>query len=174
LEYVVTYHRATVSLLEDHTLTLIAGRDTMGGEIDSYSFEADKYPINVQVLHEKNPVLIPDVVQETRWHETPTMHGINSFISAPLLVQDEPIGLLAVGRVDEQPYSDEDAQTVFAFGTQVAIAMRNAQLHEELRARMVQELSMAQQIQKSLLPFDVPNIPGLDIAGFSQPAHEVG
>ncbi|MCP4396746.1 MAG: SpoIIE family protein phosphatase, partial [bacterium] len=174
LEYVVTYHRATVSLLEDHTLTLIAGRDTMGGEIDSYSFEADKYPINAQVLREKNPVLIPDVAQETRWHETPTMHGINSFISAPLLVQDEPIGLLAVGRGDEQPYSGEDAQTVFAFGTQVAIAMRNAQLHEELRARMVQELYMAQQIQKSLLPFDVPNIPGLDIAGFSQPAHEVG
>ena len=174
LEYVVIYHRATVSLLQEHILTLIAGRDRMGGEIDSYSFETDKYPINAQVLHKKSPVLIPDVSQDTRWHETQTMHGINSFISAPLLVQGEPIGLLAVGRADGAPYSSEDAQTVFAFATQVAIAIRNAQLHEELRNRMDQELFMAQQIQRSLIPFDVPEVLGLDIAGFSQPAREVG
>ena len=174
LENVVTYHRATVSLLDEEQLTVIAGRDHMGGEIDSYSFDAVKYPVNAQVLREKHPVLIPDVTEDARWHETKTMHGISSFISAPLLFQDKPIGLLAVGRADLQPYSDEDAQTVFAFATQVAIAMRNAQLHEELRARMEQELYMAQQIQKSLLPLDVPTVSGLDIAGYSQSAREVG
>ncbi|PIE34621.1 hypothetical protein CSA56_07185 [candidate division KSB3 bacterium] len=174
LEHVITYHRATVSILEGAQFRLIAGRDKMGGEIDSYSFPADKYPVNAQVLIQRQPVLIPDVTDDDRWHTTQTMHGIRSFISAPLLVQDYPIGTLAVGRVDELLYTEEDAQTVFAFATQVAIAIKNAQLHEELRNRMRQELYMAQQIQKSLLAFELPKISGLDIAGYSKPAREVG
>ncbi len=174
LEQVIMYHRATVSILEGNTLTLIAGRDKMGGEIDVFSFPADKYPINALVLTEKRPVLIPDVIHDERWHESNSMRGIRSFIVAPLLVQDQPIGTLAVGNLDSISYTDEDAQTVFAFATQVAMAIRNAQLHAEVRNRMEQELQMAQQIQKSLLAFDVPNIPGLDIAGVSQPAREVG
>ncbi len=174
LEHVVTYHRATVSILEGQTLRLIAGRDNMGGDIDSYAFPAERYPINAEVLAQKRPVLIADVANDERWHTTQTMRGIRSFLSAPLLVQDQPIGMLAVGRVDESPYTEEDAQTVFAFATQVAIAIKNAQLHEEVRNRMEQELRTAQQIQKSLLAFDVPNISGLDIAGVSKPAREVG
>ena len=174
LEYVITYHRATVSTLEKNTLTLIAGRDKMGGVIDSFSFPANKYPINAQVLTEKQPILIPDVTHDSRWQETSSMRGIRSFISTPLLVQNQPVGTLAVGRVDDTPYTDEEAQFVFAFASQVAIAIRNAQLHAEVRNRMEQELYTARQIQKSLLAFDVPEIPGLDIARFSQSAREVG
>jgi sigma-B regulation protein RsbU (phosphoserine phosphatase) len=174
LENVIPYHRATVSLLEGETLTLIEGRDKMGGAIKPYSFRATEYPINVEVLTSKQPVLVPDVTRDTRWHQTSSMRGIHSFISAPLLVQDQPIGILAVGKLDDVPYTEEETQTVFAFATQVAIAMRNAQLHAEVRHRIDQELKTAQQIQKSLLPIEVPDIPGLDIAGYSQPAWEVG
>ena len=109
-----------------------------------------------------------------RWRQIPTMEDIHSFICAPLLVQDQPIGILAVGSIDETPYTQEDAETVFAFATQVAIAMYNAQLHAEVRTRIERELLTAQEIKKSLLPHDVPEIPGLEIAGFSQPAREVG
>ena len=174
LESVIPYHRATVSLLSDQTLMVVAGRDIMGGDIDFYSFPAFKYPINAQALTEKRPVLIQDVTQDARWHDTASMSGIRSFITAPLLVQNEPIGTLAVGRIDAIPYRDEDAQTVFAFASQVAMAIQNARLHEELRYRMEFELSTARNIQKSLLAFHPPQIPGLDIAGFCEPAREVG
>lgn len=174
LESVIPYHRATVSLLSGNMLTLVAGRDMMGGDIDSYSFPAYKYPINAQALANKLPVLIQDVTQDVRWHETASMSGIRSFITAPLLAQNEPIGTLAVGRIDAIPYAEEDAQTVFAFASQVAMAMRNAQLHEELRQRMELEISTARSIQKSLLAFKPPQIRGLDIAGFCEPAREVG
>ncbi len=174
LESVIPYHRATVSLLSDQTLTVVAGRDMMGGDIDFYSFPAFKYPINAQALTDKRPALIQDVTQDARWRETASMSGIRSFITAPLLVQSEPIGTLAVGRIDTIPYSDEDAQTVFAFASQVAMAIQNARLHEELRYRMEFELSTARDIQRSLLAFHPPQIPGLDIAGFCEPAREVG
>lgn len=174
LDNVITYHRATVSLLDGNILTLVAGVDKLGGAIPSYSYIADEYPINAEVLSSKYPVLVPDVNRDDRWHQTPTMEDIHSFICAPLLVKDQPIGILAVGSIDQMPYTEEDAETVFAFATQVAIAVYNAQLHAEVRTRIERELFTAQQIQKSLLPHDLPEIPGLEIAGFSQPAREVG
>jgi sigma-B regulation protein RsbU (phosphoserine phosphatase) len=148
LDQVITYHRATVSLLEGNILTLVAGRDKMGGEIKPFSFIANKYPLNAEVLRTKRPVFVPDVTHDERWHQTSTMEGIRSFISAPLLVQDQPIGILAVGKLGDTPYTDEDTQTVFAFATQVAIAMRNAQLHEETeehnrRLALLHEISLA-------------------------------
>ncbi len=148
LEHVITYHRATVALLEEQTLTLVAGRDKMGGTIKPYAFPAGKYPLNAQVLHYKQPVVIPDVACDDRWYPTRTMEGIHSFISAPLLVQDQPIGILAVGSLGDVPYTDEDMQTVFAFASQVAIAMHNAQLHAKAQERnhklaLLHEISLA-------------------------------
>ncbi|GAK56110.1 PAS sensor protein [Candidatus Vecturithrix granuli] len=174
LEHVITFHRATVSLLNGNILTLVAGLDKLGGTIPSYSYIADEYPINAEVLRAQSPVLVPDVNRDERWRQTPTMQGIRSFLCAPLLVKDQPIGILAVGSINETPYTKEDAETVFAFATQVAIAVYNAQLHAEVRTRIERELLTAQQIQKSLLPHDIPDIMGLEIAGFSQPAREVG
>jgi len=75
--------------------------------------------------------------------------GGNSLIYfCPLLVQDQPIGILAVGKLGDTPYTDEDTQTVFAFATQVAIAMRNAQLHaateeHNRRLALLHEISLA-------------------------------
>ena len=148
LGHVIAYQRATVSLLEGHTLTLVAGHDKMGRTTNPYTFVADKYPINAQVLTSKKPVLIPDVADDERWYPTSTMEGVRSFICAPLLVQDQLIGLLAVGSPENITYTTEDTQTVFAFATQVAIAMRNAQLHAQAQERnrrlaLLHEISLA-------------------------------
>jgi len=42
------------------------------------------------------------------------------------------------------------------------------------RSQLENELELSQKVQRALLPHDVPRIPGLDIAAFSQPAHIVG
>ena len=42
------------------------------------------------------------------------------------------------------------------------------------KERMEQELSIARSIQLNLLPRDLPEIPGIDIYGMSEPAQEVG
>ncbi len=135
LENVITYHRATVSLLENDTLTLVAGRDKMGGAAKQITYPAYKYPLNSEVLTNKRPVLIPDVARDDRWRATGAMREVRSFITAPLLVKDQPIGILSVSRIDDTPYTNDDARTVFAFATQVAIAMYNAQLYAEIEER---------------------------------------
>lgn len=47
-------------------------------------------------------------------------------------------------------------------------------LSEEERRHLESELELAQRVQKMLLPQEVPNIPGLEIAAFSRPAQIVG
>lgn len=135
LERVITYHRATVSTLEDETLFLMAGKDKRGDVIKPINYPAYKYPLNADVLRSKKPICLPDVSHDPRWHPSPTMRTIRSMIFAPLLVQRQPIGILAVSRVDEIPYEEEDARTVFAFANQVAIAMHNAQLYGRMQER---------------------------------------
>jgi len=149
LEKVVTYHRATVSLLEDEMLTLMAGRDKLGDAIKPFTYPARKYPLNTEALISKQPVLVPDVSKDERWHPSPTMQAIRSIILAPLLVQDHPIGLLAVSRTDDIPYTSEDARTVFAFANQVAISMHNAQLYARMQERN-QRLSLLHAISQAV------------------------
>jgi hypothetical protein len=47
-------------------------------------------------------------------------------------------------------------------------------LSKEERRNLQNELELAQDVQKMLLPQEVPNIPGLEIAAFSRPAQIVG
>ncbi len=181
LDKVITYHRAAVMLLEDSEtrppeplLTTVAGRDKATGRIARETIAAYQYPIAAAVLTEKQPLLLPDVTDDERWHSLGTMRGIRSFISAPLLVQEQPIGLLTVGRRDETPYTNDDTKIVFAFANQVAVALERARLHEYKLRQTEREMEIARQIQVSLLPTTASPIPGLDIVGLSQPAQQVG
>jgi sigma-B regulation protein RsbU (phosphoserine phosphatase) len=47
-------------------------------------------------------------------------------------------------------------------------------LSGEERTRLENDLELSQKVQQALLPHTAPNIPGLDIAAFSQPARIVG
>jgi signal transduction histidine kinase len=98
--------------------------------------------LNIEALAQKSPILVPDVQREARWKPGMSNTVIRSFINAPLLVQDRPIGVLGVSRNDDAPYTDDDAQTVFAFASQVAIALENARLVEQT-TKTLKELEQA-------------------------------
>ncbi len=174
LKNVITYHYTSVTLLSDSELTLVAGRDYRGNTMDKFTIAVDEYPLNAAALRQKYPVLVPDVHHADNWNPADNLANIRSFINAPLLVQDRPIGLLFVGREDNVHYTAEDSETVFAFASQVAVALEQARLHEYEMAELERELEIARQIQISLLPLGAPELPGLEIADISQPARQVG
>jgi serine phosphatase RsbU (regulator of sigma subunit) len=174
LSKVVTYHYATVRALTGSELELVGGWNAGECVSTEPSAPVNKYPLNAAALRERQPLLVPDVRHDERWQSTQTTGAIRSFINAPLLVQGSPTGLLSVGRTDETPYTEEDAQVVFAFANQVAVALENARLHEYEMNQVERELEIARRIQVSLLPSEAPTLDGLDIAGYSQPARLVG
>jgi serine phosphatase RsbU (regulator of sigma subunit)/anti-sigma regulatory factor (Ser/Thr protein kinase) len=101
-------------------------------------------------------------------------------ISVPLISQGELIGLLNLGpRRSEQDYSADDRRLLANLATQAAPALRVAQLAQQQqvearqRERLDQELRVARVIQETLLPHEVPTLPGWQIAPFWQPARAV-
>ena len=95
----------------------------------------------------------------------------------PIRSKDQLIGTLLLGeKLSEATYSQEDLEFLAAAANQVSVSIENAFLYEELaeKERMKHELAIARQIQLASLPQRTPVIEGLDIAGLSLPAMEVG
>jgi len=99
----------------------------------------------------------------------------------PLISQGELIGLLNLGRrLSDQDYSTDDRRLLEKLAAQASPAVRVAQLVRDqevevrARARIDQELRVAQLIQQQFLPKTVPDLPGWQIAAFYRAAAEVG
>ena len=102
-------------------------------------------------------------------------------LALPLVSQGELVGLINLGqRRSEQDYSSDDQRLLGNLATQAAPAVRVAQLvrQQQLEAlerqRIEQELRVARLIQQTLLPKDVPHVPGWDVDAYYQPARAVG
>jgi serine phosphatase RsbU (regulator of sigma subunit)/anti-sigma regulatory factor (Ser/Thr protein kinase) len=102
-------------------------------------------------------------------------------LAIPLISQGELVGLLCLGaRLSQQDYSTYDRKLLNDLATQAAPAVRVAQLVQEQQAqardreRIEQELRIARLIQQTLLPKELPEMPGWQIAAYYQPARAVG
>jgi phosphoserine phosphatase RsbU/P len=104
-------------------------------------------------------------------------HGVISALVVPLLVRGRLTGMLTLyNKEDAQCFSEDDRRLLSIIASQSAQVLENARLLEEERAhaRMQEEVRLARRMQLSLLPASAPIIPGLDVAGTSIPAREVG
>lgn len=109
-----------------------------------------------------------------------TLKAAGVRITVPLVSQGELIGLLNLGpRLSEQEYSRDDHRLLNNLATQAAPALRVAQLARQQqleareRERMEQELRVARVIQQTLLPKEIPDMPGWKLTAHWQPARAV-
>jgi len=97
--------------------------------------------------------------------------------SAPLAISLGAHGVYAIGMsLADRPPNRDEVDVLTALGDQAIVALENVRLAAQLaaRARIEQEMTIARQTQLSLLPAHAPSLPGWDVAGYSQPATEVG
>ena len=95
----------------------------------------------------------------------------------PIRSKERLAGALLVGeKLSETPFRAEDLSFLTGVAKQLSVSIENAFLYEELaeKERMRHELGIARRIQLSSLPSETPRMSGLDIAGMSSPALEVG
>ena len=149
LQKVVSYHFVSVMLESEGKLTRVVRRSERGDSYAPLTFAANAYPLNAQVLREKRPVVIPDVGQDSRWKASGETRAIRSLMNMPLLAQDRPIGVLAVGRADDVAYTEEDAAIVFAFASHVAVSLENARLAERTRQALIEVQDMVERLQRT-------------------------
>lgn len=96
-------------------------------------------------------------------------------VISPLVVKDKQLGVIYIIE-DKLKMIDLDEETISALVIQVAIAINNAQIYSELliKERISNELDVAARIQKKILPADINEIFGLEIAQYFEPAKEIG
>ncbi len=127
----------------------------------------------------------PGVMRIHRAHlDSPALHTLQSAgmeLSVPLISQEELLGLLNLGpSLSGRQYSLDERTLLTRIATHAPSALRVAsmvQAQEQLvreRERLEQELRTAHYIQHTLLPKNMPNLPGWQIIPYYQPAREVG
>lgn len=95
----------------------------------------------------------------------------------PIISKSDILAVLLLGsKLSETEYNSEDFEFLNSICSQAAIAIENSYLYEDLRSqeRIKHELEIARKIQLASLPKQAPAVAGLDIAGGSYPAFEVG
>jgi serine phosphatase RsbU (regulator of sigma subunit)/anti-sigma regulatory factor (Ser/Thr protein kinase) len=136
-------------------------------------------PIETLLLSSGGPVVLKDVELESEAIDELRRSGVELVV--PLIGQGELLGALYLGpRLSDQPYSTDDRRLLGSLASQVAPAMKVAQLVREQQAeakereRIQQELQVAALIQQTLLPKELPAIAGWQVDAFYRPARAVG
>jgi len=73
-----------------------------------------------------------------------------SRVTVPLIVDDEPIGVLAVARTRQRAFTDRQIALLEAFADQAAIAIENARLFSELEQRNTELQESNRQVNEAL------------------------
>src|SRR5260370_24992049 len=127
----------------------------------------------------------PGTIEVDKLHlDSPALQAMKNAgvkLAIPLVSQGELVGLLNLGpRLSEQDYSTDDRGLLNTLATQSAPAVMVAQLVQDQQTqareneRIQHELRVAQLIQKTLLPKDLPALPGWQVNAYYQAARQVG
>ena len=106
-----------------------------------------------------------------------TGYRTKSVICSPIINREgRIIGVTQAVNKKEGVFDKEDEDLLLALSSQIAVAIENARLFQENleKQRMEKELTIAHDLQTSMLPATCPEIEGLEIAALSIPAREVG
>lgn len=100
---------------------------------------------------------------------------IRAVMCVPLTVNKKTLGVVYVdSRVASREFTVGDLAFFAAFASQAAIALENARLVKESieKERMAQELRLANEIQRRMLPSSAPRVQGYDLHGYYEPTTE--
>jgi len=114
---------------------------------------------------------------ELRSQERAMLRRIRSSLLLPIATKDELPGIISLGpRLGDLPFSREDKQLLMAVALQMAFAIQNVELVQQVAGeeRLRHELELATTVQRRLFPECPPESVSLDLAGVCHPAHGVG
>ncbi len=133
-----------------------------------------------RVLEDKKPLNIMNMAddEELSTQKSVMALDLSSVMCVPIFGKEEQ--LLGVVYVSSQAvnytFTERDLELMESIIRQVGMDIENRSLMEVRKRQelMDQELSLARSIQSSMLPDYSPDIPSLEIVGFSSQAEEVG
>ncbi|HEV3510368.1 MAG TPA: GAF domain-containing protein [Candidatus Sulfotelmatobacter sp.] len=120
-------------------------------------------------------VLVPDVTKDPRYVRTNP--ETRSELAVPLIYKSKVVGVLDLEHTRRGFFTEEHQRTMTTLAAQIAIAIENARLYEEIERqerRLERDLSLARELQGRLLPQTNPKLSHLDVAAKFVPARTIG
>jgi phosphoserine phosphatase RsbU/P len=119
------------------------------------------------------PIISPDVRNDPLYINA--REETRSEMVAPIITNDEVIGVFDLESDELNAYSDDDLEVLMMLASQVAIIIEKVMLHEQLieKKRLEGQLEVARQVQLELLPPNDPKLDGFDISAYNFPTEEV-
>ncbi len=141
-----------------------------------------------QLNEERQPIEVEPGLNGTNPIESAALREMKTSLLLPLAGKDGMPGIISLGaRLGDVPYSREDKRLLMSVAGPTTFAIENARLvermieearrREEIEAEneaRAKELEEARQLQLSMLPKQVPQLPDLEIAAYMKTATEVG
>lgn len=132
-----------------------------------------------QVMEEQKAVLTVDALLDERFGMAHSirMQGIRSILCVPLFAEREVIGLIYVDNLlADHAFSQTDLRLLGLIANMAAVKVENARLLAEQieKERLEEQLQVAADIQRRLLPQGNPDVAGYAVRGFTRPCYEIG
>ncbi len=118
------------------------------------------------------PLLLEDAPPVWDW-----LRALQLYLILPIRQQGETQAILGLGRrMNNLPYGPEEVEFLYALGTLAATAIRNTLLVDVQveKRRLEREMQLARQIQQRLLPRQLPQVPGVELAACARTSQQVG
>jgi len=123
----------------------------------------------------KEPVLVANVDEDPRYLRL--IPQTRSELVMPLVNKDRVVGVFDLESTELGRFTEEHVRILTPVAAQVAVAIDNARLYEQLRrkeTRLARELQIARRVQRGLFPEETPSGPGWEAWAEFLPAFELG
>jgi serine phosphatase RsbU (regulator of sigma subunit)/pSer/pThr/pTyr-binding forkhead associated (FHA) protein len=169
----------TLILLKDKHSPELSGRvaRTRDGAV------LQRMEVSRTILHEvvrtKSALLTADAMLDQRFMSGASVHNlrVRSMMCVPLLFEEDLVGAIYVDTTQAgRSFAADDLDLLTGIGSQAALAVQNASMHEHLlqRQRAERDLQFAHDVQKGFLPESPPQVPGYEFAAWYHAAQVVG
>jgi phosphoserine phosphatase RsbU/P len=132
------------------------------------------------VMETKEAILSADAASDERFEMSQSIADfrIRSMMCAPLLDSEGvAFGALQIDTLDQrQRFSKEDLELLVSTASQAALAIQQAQMHEQALAQreLQRDMQLAMEVQQGFLPERRPTLAGYEFFDYYQPASQVG
>lgn len=119
-----------------------------------------------RVAQTRQPIVIADVTPDDVVNPILLDKGIRSLLGVPMFAGDDVVGVLHVGSLTPRVFTADDTHLL-------QLVADRASLAGQIRSTTLDQAA-ALALQRSLLPTQLPSVPGVDMAARYVPGHDFG
>lgn len=134
IQEVIPFRVADIVLMEEDTFYVARSRGLedfpAGWASLQQRFCTQDFPLIQSVYDTRQVVGVPDVRLNPDWRIVPGMEWVRAYACAPLLINDQVIGMININNELPYTYEPEGYRHLGAFAAQAAVAIHNARAYE--------------------------------------------